>query len=225
VVGERTSFHRLISLVRCTLTVNSVIPMSLAICLFNRPVATWIMISRSGTLVSRKLGQFLCGKLDFSGSCSGVTGFERFELMWLPDSYLISSPGWCTPGCSGQRACLVRLSLALRFWRNAPSLPKISSLPAICFPIYSSKSRHQLSGRFDRRATPVRAHTEQQYWLLHERSHAHPRQSLPARATAASKVTGLLGGQLEVYGRGGGVPMRRDGTRCCTKGQCYKISG
>jgi hypothetical protein len=65
VVGERTSFHRLISLVRCTFTVNSVIPMSLAICLFNRPVATWIMISRSGTLVSRKLGQFLCGKLDF----------------------------------------------------------------------------------------------------------------------------------------------------------------
>jgi len=29
------------------------------------PVATWIMISRSGTLVGRKLGQFLCGKLDF----------------------------------------------------------------------------------------------------------------------------------------------------------------
>jgi len=98
----------------------------------------------------------------FSGSCSGVTGFERFELMWLPDSSLILSRGWCTPGCSGQRACLVQLSLALRFWRNAPSLPKISSLPAICFPIYSSKSRHQLSGRFDRAATPVCTHTEQQ---------------------------------------------------------------
>jgi len=53
----------------------------------------------------------------------------------------------------------------------------------------------------------------QQYRPLHERSHAHPRQSLTARATAASKVIGLLGGQLEVYGRGGGVgvPMRRDG--------------
>jgi len=37
----------------------------------------------------------------------------------------------------------------------------------------------------------------QQYWPLHERSHAHPRQSLTARATAASKVIGLLGGQLE----------------------------
>ena len=78
-----------IKLVRCTFTIDSVIPMSLAICLFNRPLATWIMISRS----------------------------ER------------SSAGSSSSSCAA------------------------NPLPAICLPIYSSsKSRHQVSERFDRRS-------------------------------------------------------------------------
>ena len=48
--GRERAFIFRIKLVRCTLTVDSAMPISWAICLFSRPEATCIMISRSREL-------------------------------------------------------------------------------------------------------------------------------------------------------------------------------
>ncbi len=48
--GSERAFIFRIKLVRCTLTVDSVMPILWAICLFRRPIVTWIMISRSREL-------------------------------------------------------------------------------------------------------------------------------------------------------------------------------
>ena len=52
--GSERAFIFRIRWVRCTFTVDSVMPISLAICLFRRPAATWTMISRSRGLSDSK---------------------------------------------------------------------------------------------------------------------------------------------------------------------------
>src|SRR3974390_426008 len=52
--GSDRAFIFRIKWLRCTFTVDSVMPISAAICLFRRPAVTWIMTSRSRVLSESK---------------------------------------------------------------------------------------------------------------------------------------------------------------------------
>ena len=97
-------------LVRCTFTVNSVMPMSPAICLLRRPAVTWIMISRSRELsVLETLFERTQGLVTLpTGTIASEAGLDSIEEVLITEWLREELDGTALHRLHGHRDVAVR---------------------------------------------------------------------------------------------------------------------
>src|SRR6202040_383958 len=99
--GSERACIFLITWVRCTFTVDSAMPISLAICLLRRPAVTWIMMSRSRGLSASK--RFLT-----AGTIASKAGLDSVEEILVTERFCEEFYGTALHGLHGHRNVPVR---------------------------------------------------------------------------------------------------------------------